>query len=207
MQAKSNGGISPLHQAAGKGCVRALEVLEALGADMEAVEDGGHTPLHRSVCFQLPFFPYHREVTELLVELGANKEARDDAGRTPLLLAVEYENTEAIKALVGLGAEMGAKNNRGETPLECAVVFHKHQAAQLLTQLQAAGASAASRCAACGAGALKRCASCKRVKYCSTACQRTHWKLHKGRCQAPERRAGRAKLREWAQQAASSPSL
>jgi hypothetical protein len=44
-----------------------------------------------------------------------------------------------------------------------------------------------SNCAACGINsASKRCSRCKSVRYCSSNCQRTHWKIaHKQQCSAP----------------------
>ena len=41
-----------------------------------------------------------------------------------------------------------------------------------------------SKCAACGndGDGLKTCTPCKLVKYCNTACQRAHWKIHKKKC-------------------------
>ena len=39
-------------------------------------------------------------------------------------------------------------------------------------------------CASCAASArsLKQCARCRTVSYCSTTCQRAHWKSHKPSC-------------------------
>jgi len=38
-------------------------------------------------------------------------------------------------------------------------------------------------CAACGApGAGAKCGRCRRASYCGAACQRSHWKAHKGQC-------------------------
>jgi hypothetical protein len=40
-------------------------------------------------------------------------------------------------------------------------------------------------CAVCGAPADSLCAGCKKVAYCSSACQRTHWPTHKAICKKP----------------------
>ncbi len=43
-----------------------------------------------------------------------------------------------------------------------------------------------SRCVVCnGTGPLKRCARCHTTQYCSTSCQKSDWKSHKPRCNAP----------------------
>ena len=38
------------------------------------------------------------------------------------------------------------------------------------------------RCEACGASASAYCLACKRVAYCSTECQRGHWRVHRRAC-------------------------
>mmetsp|Transcript_10686 Transcript_10686/g.18968 ORF Transcript_10686/g.18968 Transcript_10686/m.18968 type:complete len:293 (-) Transcript_10686:73-951(-) len=41
-----------------------------------------------------------------------------------------------------------------------------------------------SNCAACGKGGegLKKCAACNAIRYCSVACQKTHWSVHRQAC-------------------------
>ena len=53
----------------------------------------------------------------------------------------------------------------------------------------------ATGCGAAGAGALRMCAACHTVRYCSTACQRTHWPEHKRACKAAQakKRGGAAR--------------
>jgi uncharacterized Fe-S cluster-containing MiaB family protein len=102
---------------------------------------------------------------------------------------------EVIRALVELGAALEAKTDDGLTPLNCAVEYGPHREAErVLKELLAARGAAASQtsttCAACGyasgtsGAALKKCSRCKSVKYCSEACQRTHWRVHKPSCAA-----------------------
>lgn len=42
-----------------------------------------------------------------------------------------------------------------------------------------------SDCSGCGRHAvgLRLCSRCKKAQYCSTGCQRTHWRVHKRECQ------------------------
>jgi hypothetical protein len=71
-------------------------------------------------------------------------------------------------------------------------------------------------CAGCGAakGARHRCAACRAVVYCSKACQKAHWKEHRGPCAAaaaacvavvPPRAPGGVLLQPGAPAGASTP--
>jgi hypothetical protein len=63
---------------------------------------------------------------------------------------------------------------------------HQEVARNLLANcgiVSAAPASPASKCAGCNTNhGLLQCAKCKRVKYCSSHCQRAHWRVHKQTC-------------------------
>ncbi|XP_022862204.1 ubiquitin carboxyl-terminal hydrolase 18-like isoform X2 [Olea europaea var. sylvestris] len=49
-------------------------------------------------------------------------------------------------------------------------------------KMAAAGGDAAVPCAVCERRGTKQCARCKMVKYCSEACQKSHWSEHKKKC-------------------------
>jgi MYND finger len=44
------------------------------------------------------------------------------------------------------------------------------------------GSVAAVECANCGGAGSVRCGRCKRVRYCGSDCQQSHWKIHKMVC-------------------------
>jgi ankyrin repeat protein len=64
-------------RAAGNGHVEAIKVLAQLGADKDAKNAAGATPLHLAL-------NGHVEAIKLLVALGVNKEAKTASGKTPL---------------------------------------------------------------------------------------------------------------------------
>jgi hypothetical protein len=80
------------------------------GADLEAKNDSGYTPLHRAVRSG------HKDTAQLLLDSGANVDATDKKGRTPLFAAAEQGSAEMIKLLIGYGANANAVDNDGNTP-------------------------------------------------------------------------------------------
>ena len=72
---------------------RRLETVKALieaGADVNAKNEEGKTPLHRAVFWE------NLETVEALLKAGAKVKARDEGGWTPL----DLTNNDAIKALL-----------------------------------------------------------------------------------------------------------
>jgi ankyrin repeat protein len=84
--------------------VEAITVLVQLGADKDAKDAEGSTPLHWAAANR------HVEAVKALVQLGVNKEAKDANGGTPLHQAAIQGHVEDQ----GVG---GAR--RGQGPLGC----------------------------------------------------------------------------------------
>lgn len=106
----------------GEGC-RLFET----GADVNAVDKYGCTPLHHA-CRAGP-----EDMAVFLLQQGADPNARDDTDDTPLHWAVSIPgNTQTILCLLDAGSDINAKNKDGWTPLHQACYWNIPDAAGLL---------------------------------------------------------------------------
>ena len=99
------------------------------GADINARNDNGSTPLH------LAAEDGSLEVVRVLLEHGANVGVQDNEGRTPLYVAAAgYERVEVVRMLLEHGANVGAKDNRGRTPLHAAAAGNRGGVVRVLLE-------------------------------------------------------------------------
>ena len=89
---------TPLHLAADNGHKEIVELLIAKGADVNAKNKGGSTPLHEAKT---------KEVGELLIVEGANVNAKNSLGRTPLDNATLFNHPEIANLLRKHGGKTG----------------------------------------------------------------------------------------------------
>lgn len=120
-----------LAEAVKNGDAAEVRRLLAAGADMEARDDIGRTPLI------LAAWLGDAVTAKALVGAGADVNAKDEHGRTPLILAAWSGSAEIANLLVGAGADLNARTHDGRTAL---VEAAEHGEAEVANLLVAAGA-------------------------------------------------------------------
>ena len=90
VNARSYGGDTPLHSAAGKGHRLCIEALLDRGADKNAQNNENETPLHIAALF------CNVECIRVLLERGADTAIKDERGRTPHALAKRHRLQNSI---------------------------------------------------------------------------------------------------------------
>jgi uncharacterized protein len=152
-----NVGTTALMRAAKNGDTATIRLLLEHGADVNAQQKNGTTPLmfasglgYGTGVFSTDFATPAEllESVKVLVAAGADVNAVSDAGETPLHFSAQASD-DIVKFLVSSGAKLDVKDKKGRTPVEMAlgVGLHGHAGgpptvregtANLLRQLMAA---------------------------------------------------------------------
>lgn len=95
-----------------------VQVLLEAGADPNAINDRGQTPLHRGAVNRNPVVAGH------LIAAGADPNALDNDAYTPLhYAAAQSGNRRVVARLLAAGADPRVESNDGRTPLHSALRY------------------------------------------------------------------------------------
>jgi ankyrin repeat protein len=114
-------GARAIHLAATFGELEMLTLLLDDGAEIEAQDNTGQTPLLIAAATN------NLEAVNVLLDRGADLEARESGkGQTPLMRASRLGYLEIAIALVENGAEINAVDNAGRSPLKLAATSNSY---------------------------------------------------------------------------------
>jgi len=97
-----------MHWAAGGDHKKMVELLIDKGADVNARDEAGWTPLHYAA------FNGHKDVAELLIAKGADVNAKNDYGETPLHIAKHNDHKDLAELLKKHGARKEKCGGEGQ---------------------------------------------------------------------------------------------
>ncbi len=141
--------------ASAKGDTETIRLLVEAGADLNAVDQNGQTPLHTAACTQTAklllelgsdvnakdnnrLTPLHqadnKDIASLLLKKGATLEAKCQNGLTPLHYAASNSQTKIVTLLLDKGADVNALDDRERTPLHYAAMTDETEVVRLLLE-------------------------------------------------------------------------
>ena len=126
ISATDGSGNTALHYAVEWGLKKASLSLIEKGANPEAKNANGETPLFSAAKTNDP------AMTALIVKGGSSIKARDNFGSSPLHTAVRWDADASVRELVQLGIDVNAQNVAGKSALSEAVLAGKLSTAKLL---------------------------------------------------------------------------
>lgn len=119
-----------LHLAVMHGHLRIVKLLLNRGADVEATDRFGLTPLHYAAAAAA-------DVTQVLIDAGANPDQTDIEGNAPIHYAATNGLVEVLKVLVKGGAGINALDRGGDAALHQAAENGHIEAVKVLLELGA----------------------------------------------------------------------
>ena len=98
-------------KASQRGYVEVVEALIATGADVNAANHSGCTPILEASCFG------HLEIVQALIAAGADVNRASNQDSTPISWASQKGHLEVVRALIAAGADVNKADNDGRTPI------------------------------------------------------------------------------------------
>ena len=169
--------------------MKILIKLLSLGVDVNVHDIAGFTPLHHCVS------AFGNEVTfkmaERLLRAGAKVNAKNRFGETPLINLAMTTHYDAVELLLKYGADPYMKENDGCSAHSMTrynprmqSLFRESYKQNIKSKIKGPDYERTTKCSYCGKidQDNKKCTGCYLVWYCSSKCQKDHWRLHKAQC-------------------------
>ncbi|KAM0388820.1 hypothetical protein ACHAQC_009472 [Fusarium culmorum] len=123
--------LAAINYAALMGSAEIISILKDSGANLEAKDMDGLTPLHNAAYFG------RTEAVELLCDLGADTKCRSNKGVTPLHCTARGGSCKIIQLVFDGNIDVDCRDDEEMTPLFVAIQNGEIQAVQLLIKLGA----------------------------------------------------------------------
>jgi ankyrin repeat protein len=115
-------GSTPLHMSALWGTSGVTQILLLKGAEVNARDSIGQTPLHRAISRPTGIFLRRsKNMVKLLISNKADASTGDQSGLTPLHRAVVSGDIELVRLLLESNAKVNVSDSNGVTPLMLAI--------------------------------------------------------------------------------------
>ena len=123
LNARDKNSWMPLHLASARGYSGIAALLLKFGAEVDAQDEDGMTPLHLASQDRHHFLSseedyQNTETAQQLLEHGASAHVRNKNGQTPLHLASRRDLFSIVALLLKFGADVDAQDNDAMTPLQ-----------------------------------------------------------------------------------------
>ncbi|KDQ50586.1 hypothetical protein JAAARDRAFT_141723 [Jaapia argillacea MUCL 33604] len=164
-----------------------LRYLLSCGLPPDVPDIVGSTALHHATMKE----PSHIPLARLLLQNGADPNYQDRYGCVPLLNCFQTNQVEAIDLLLEFGADLDIGDGDNVSPSKAFLGFGPQVTAVVRKWVRKRAGEEApldekkcDNCGKLGSGTvkLKMCSSCHTARYCSTDCQKKHWRTHKPVC-------------------------
>ncbi|PBK89281.1 hypothetical protein ARMGADRAFT_1015455 [Armillaria gallica] len=168
--------------------IQVLKYLISRGAPVDLPDIAGNTALSHGTMNHLAKL----DLSRVLLESGSDPNQRNRYGEVPLLVCFQTNGIGAIDLLMEFGADIHIADADGVTPRKFQPACVPEVTAVVQRWLRKRSGDERpmdiKACEFCkkpgGDGVqLRLCSKCQTAWYCSTACQRSHWRTHKPLCQ------------------------
>ncbi|KAK0446554.1 uncharacterized protein EV420DRAFT_894181 [Desarmillaria tabescens] len=168
--------------------IKVLKYLISRGAPVDLPDITGYTALSHGTMNHLAKL----DLCRVLLESGSDPNQRNRYGEVPLLGCFQTNGIGAIDLLMEFGADIDIADADRVRPREFQLKSGPEVTAAVQRWVRKRSGDEkpmdAKACEFCkkpgGNGVqLRLCSKCQTARYCSTACQRSHWPTHKPLCQ------------------------